>query len=463
MTSRGSASLLNFFIFNSTYGTREGEEEKKVMFYFPDDADIDTKVKNIGLAEAIVQFASTFSDLPCQSVHTQKTRQLFLEPEKDFWMAMTVSLPFKEKTKDGQPYTEYREDDVQDSVFEAVLNLAYRMFKLFNGTLYHILQRADGDIQSLKQRLEHFYNKYLLTLKLSQCDLLDVFNGIHFLPLDKNTYLRIQCFINRLEATFTMVKYTAFLYNDKLVWSGLEQEDMRTMYQYLITSLFPTYLAQEHQGGNQTRPQAQGPSQFCKFMTGPPDLTDEKCMGKLPRVFVSTETDNEECYLLVYRAMSATICMLINVKCALNVPICRKLDAMLAPQMTKLASDIKEQHYQRAPPPSLADPMFKYIYFNHMNLAQQTTVHMDLQKRAGINIPQEIMRLLSDINADLTRSNHDGETIVKTTSDFWVVGKKSDSREFYVVINQKNANLIEINEEVKRLCTSHLNSVFFLD
>lgn len=47
--------------------------------------------------------------------------------------------------------------------------------------------------------------------------------------------------------------------------------------------------------------------------------------------------------------------------------------------------------------------MFKYIYFNHMNLAQQTTVHMDLQKRAGINIPQEIMRLLSDINADLTR------------------------------------------------------------
>ena len=34
------------------------QEEKKVMFYFPDDADIDTKVKNVGLAEAIVQFAS---------------------------------------------------------------------------------------------------------------------------------------------------------------------------------------------------------------------------------------------------------------------------------------------------------------------------------------------------------------------------------------------------------------------
>nr|KAG5710418.1 hypothetical protein BaRGS_022236 [Batillaria attramentaria] len=143
---------------------------------------------------------------------------------------------------------------------------------------------------------------YLLTLKLSQCDLLDVFNGIHFLPLDKNTYLRIQCFINQLEAAFPTVKYTAFLYNDKLVWSGLEQEDMRTMYLYLTTSLFPSYNLQEHQGGSQPR----------RFMTGPPDLSDDKAIGKLPRVFVSTDTENEECYLLVYRAMSATICMLIN-------------------------------------------------------------------------------------------------------------------------------------------------------
>jgi hypothetical protein len=38
-----------------------------------------------------------------------------------------------------------------------------------------------------------------------------------------------------------------------------------------------------------------------------------------------------------------------------------------------------------------------------------------------------------------------GETILKTMSDYWVVGKLSNLREFYVVIHQKNANLIEIN------------------
>lgn len=47
-----------------------------------------------------------------------------------------------------------------------------------------------------------------------------------------------------------------------------------------------------------------------------------------------------------------------TVKCPLNVPMCRKLDAMMAPQMTKLASDIKEQHYQRAPPQRLKNILF---------------------------------------------------------------------------------------------------------
>ena len=38
-----------FFIF---------QEEKKIMYYFPDETDIDSKIKNIGLSEAIVQYSS---------------------------------------------------------------------------------------------------------------------------------------------------------------------------------------------------------------------------------------------------------------------------------------------------------------------------------------------------------------------------------------------------------------------
>ncbi|XP_063445038.1 vacuolar fusion protein CCZ1 homolog [Mytilus trossulus] len=462
MAVKGGISLINFFVFNSEYGPREGDEEKKIMYYYPKNDHIDTKIKQIGLCEAICKFTETFSDKPCQSLHTQKTRQTYLEPEKDFWIIMTVSVPFTEKTKDGQPIVEYREEDVQDCVYEALLKQAYRMFHLFNGTFTHILSKNSNDVQCLKQRLEHFYSRYLQTLKPQFCDILDIFCGIHFMPLDKNTFLRVQCFINLLEAKFSAVKYTAFLYNDQLVWSGLEQEDMRIMYKYLTTSLFPTHLEQELLGSTTTSPaRVQGSVHYGKFITGPPDIKDDQNIGKIPRVYLNTSEENEECYLLVYRAHNASVCMLINVSTALNFDLCQKLDVFLGPQLTNLASDIGEQYSKRLSVSS--DPPYRYIYFNHMNLAQKTTVHTDNKKVPGVNIPQDTLRLISDISSDMSRNGEDGETIVKTASDNWVVGKRSDQREFYVVINQKNANLIEINEEVKRLCASHFNSIFFLD
>lgn len=60
--------------------------------------------------------------------------------------------------------------------------------------------------------------QYLQTLHLQSCDLLDIFGGISFFPLDKMTYLKIQSFVNRMEESLNIVKYTAFLYNDQLIW-----------------------------------------------------------------------------------------------------------------------------------------------------------------------------------------------------------------------------------------------------
>lgn len=72
------------------------------------------------------------------------------------------------------------------------------------------------------------------------------FDGIQFLPLDKNTYLRVQCFINLAEATFPSIKYSVFMYNDHVVWSGLEQDDMRILYKYLTGGLLYGKNATQH-------------------------------------------------------------------------------------------------------------------------------------------------------------------------------------------------------------------------
>lgn len=48
-------------------------------------------------------------------------------------------------------------------------------------------------------------------------------------------------------------------------------------------------------------------------------------------------------------------------------------------------------------------------------------------------------------NLALIRLKEAGEIIIKTISDYWVVGKLSNLREFFVVIQQKSASIIEID------------------
>ena len=47
--------LAKLFLFNSSWGPREGEEEKKLLFFHPADTDTNQQIKTIGLVEAVVR------------------------------------------------------------------------------------------------------------------------------------------------------------------------------------------------------------------------------------------------------------------------------------------------------------------------------------------------------------------------------------------------------------------------
>ncbi|XP_043945636.1 vacuolar fusion protein CCZ1 homolog isoform X1 [Protopterus annectens] len=460
-------TLLSFFIYNPKFGPKEGEEEKKILFYYPNEQEKNEKIRNVGLCEAIVQFTRTFCPTkPAKSLHTQKNRQFFHEPEENFWMVMVVRNPMIEKqSKDGKPVAEYQEDEILDTVYNAVLQQCYSMYKLFNGTFLKAIEMGGAEI--LKQRLEKFFFRYLQTLHLQHCDLLDVFGGISFFPLDKMTYLKIQSFINQMEESLGLVKYTAFLYNDQLIWSGLEQEDMRTLYKYLTTSLFPRHSESELSGRDPpVRMPISGSLQhYGRFLTGPLNPHDPEAKCRFPKIFVNTNDAYEELNLIVYKAMTAVVCFMTDASIELTKEFCCELDRLVGPQLTMLASDICEQYNisRRIAGPE-KEPQFKFIYFNHMNLAEKSTIHMRKTPSLSLtSIAPDLLKILGDINSDFARVDDDEEIIVKAMSDFWVVGKKSDQRELYVILNQKNANLIEVNDEVKKLCATQFSNIFFLD
>uniref|UniRef100_A0A8C4TAB3 CCZ1 homolog, vacuolar protein trafficking and biogenesis associated n=1 Tax=Erpetoichthys calabaricus TaxID=27687 RepID=A0A8C4TAB3_ERPCA len=433
-------SLLNFFIYNPKFGPREGEEEKKILFYHPSELEKNEKSAMLG---SVRTFCPT---KPAKSLHTQKNRQFFFEPEEHFWMVMVVKNPMIERpSKGGKPDLEYQEEEI----FFALLHS-----QLFNGRFSKAMD--EGGVALLRERLEKFFYRYLQALHLGSCDLLDVFGGISFFPLDKMTYLKIQSFVNQMEQSLNLVKYTAFLYNDQLIWSGLEQDDMRILYKYLTTSLFPRHSEPELAGRDSPmRPEMSGNLlHYGRFLTGPTNLKDPEAKFRFPKIYVNTENGYEELHLIVYKAMSAAVCFMINATAELTREFCEQLDNLVGPRLTLLASDICEHHNINRRTPGLEkEPHFKFIYFNHMNLAEKSTIHM--RKTASVSLTSvhpDLMKILGDINSDFSRVDDDEEIIVKTMTDYWVVGKKSDQRELYVILNQKNANLIEVND----LCASQI-------
>ena len=49
---------------------------------------------------------------------------------------------------------------------------------------------------------------------------------------------------------------------------------------------------------------------------------------------------------------------------------------------------------------------------------------------------------------------------MRLSNDAWVVGRKADAREFYVMIDDTRANLSEVTEEVKKLSHTHFQNIF---
>ena len=161
LQSNSKPKLTKLFLFNSSWGPKEGEEHKKIIFFWPQETEINDQVKTIGLIEAVVRFGRTFSQEPAHSLQTQKTRSVWREVETDFYLGFTVSVPsVKKQNKDGAEVVEYRPDDLSDNILLGVLDRAYDMFSLFSGGLNTVLDTNNNDKDVLKERVNHFYTRY---------------------------------------------------------------------------------------------------------------------------------------------------------------------------------------------------------------------------------------------------------------------------------------------------------------
>jgi hypothetical protein len=164
----------------------------------------------------------------------------------------------------------------------------------------------------------------------------------------------------------------------------------------------------------------------------------------------------EQYYVIPYNLSKLTFFIFIQVKTDFQMGLLRQIDEILAPHMVNFLQEIVEQKLRRNLI-SQDEKDIRYIYFNRLNLAKKSTLS------SAKETPKYIINLIAQLAKDLECCQPSGEIFVKSGKDYWIACKKSDLREVYVIVCQKNANLILIDDEVKQLCATHFSNIFFME
>ncbi|GAB5590205.1 hypothetical protein Unana1_05105 [Umbelopsis nana] len=204
---RTSPMLSYFCVYNPNLGAKSDENNKEqILFYTAKTVvPLDVKLRQVGLAQALVNFTSAFSlSKSVQTVHTQKARLVFLQVEPNFWLHMSIELGisrYQVRDSNGKlrTVTDYLDAELNDDAVEGILQAGYQMYKLLNGTFSSLLSEDNGkssvqSIRQLKYSIEEFFSDWIWKWDFDRLESMlfsSVFNGIPMQPILRQSYLKI--------------------------------------------------------------------------------------------------------------------------------------------------------------------------------------------------------------------------------------------------------------------------------
>jgi hypothetical protein len=251
MSAPSTPSALHaLFVFNPELGEEATESRK--LIYFHDNrpetiarrqkgdvsyVDLNYQKDLCGIAEGLIAFSRDFSpETACESVHCAQNRYAFSQPEKGWWMVIVVKNPtIVSRDAKGVATTTFLEEELEDSVLQAILGRCYSLYSLFNSS-FHSTAKSSG-MDALRLKLHLFMSYFLPTIRFSQLIYFTDIHGFQFLPVDRVSFLTIQYIMGLLMRNFHtngqgsgVIKNAALLYNSKLIYSGLHSEIMFLLY-----------------------------------------------------------------------------------------------------------------------------------------------------------------------------------------------------------------------------------------
>ncbi|KAF8927496.1 vacuolar fusion protein ccz1 [Haplosporangium gracile] len=574
------ASLNYFCIYNPDFGPTDETQHEQLLYYVArKTVSIDVKMRNIGLAQGLVNFARIFSPTaPCENVHSQKNRLVFYEAEPGYWLNLSIELGTAKRTvkgADGKPrvITEYLEHEVHDTVVSALLRQAYAMFRVTHGTMESLVHTHEGNTRPLQRRLEEFFESWVLGWEFDRTtmNLEKALDGIQYLPLGRTSYLSVDRLVQAVKENYRsngagpVVTHSMVTFEDQLVSSDVRDEDLRAVWKQVVqtsgfdgvsaqnsafdrseagrksktstfkfgkswsnTSIFGFYKSSSSTSTPPSTPplrptsRVSSPAPSIRSIDGvnigntmsgalgsgaSPRASGESEAGLTSGVkaqanplwfgeFIASEDVDEHIGITLKHKSGLNLCFFVPALDKEGNPVLEDQESFmremeefvggLAHDMPlldpasgngetsrSLLEDVARQVVKDAMTARglggviANDKEIRFLYFNRMNLAikaQLGTVSgtgkslSSSSSSGALMLGSEVAMSLLDIKQDFDRMPDATEITTRSPSNYWIVGKRFEDREVYMIVSRKDSTLVEVEDEVRKLTSLYFNN-----
>jgi hypothetical protein len=363
-----------------------------------------------------------------------------------------------------------------------LLEKTYDQHRLFNGTFEYTMT-VKSDVVVLRKVIVHSFTKILHNLTMQQAGIFGALGGMTFLPCAPGAFMKLHSLVSTVSMNVPEVTQVMLMYRDMLVWSDLDQENTRILYQVwceyfarkVKVAAEPKFSYGIHDPSKYDSP-INTPIVFIKDVDGDcsnkSGSTEEGAASSSVTTTSSSSSSSSSSEptsavangsstsngtnsftprgMVVLQGYGVACIFLIEPKAVIERSFYRHIYELIAPVL-KESSAIMSKALD-----SSEQEEFLYIYFNSMNLALKSPL-----RAKGIELSRDTMSTLLDMHEAFTRANTaQGEVIVKTSSDSWIIGKKADSRLLFVLIDQRNKTVLDIADYVQALSARAFKGVF---
>eukprot|EP00741_Cyanophora_paradoxa_P021423 tig00021352_g20681.t1 len=438
------ALIAHLVVYDEALGRREEDEEERVLYHFPEDAPLADQLRNVGVSMGLRGFAGSFSERPCRAVRTEKLLYLFNQCEGTICMSMALRLAGA------------GEGGVPDSAV-LILHQAYTLFTLFNGRCGDVVAGAGGNVAALRGRLGTFLSHFVGLARTAAFTLLDAFDAVPHVPVERGEYLAAQSAFNWAQAAVPGVRGGAVLLDEAVAWSDLPADDLHALHLYASWCLrWPPAGSAPRSMQAPLGTLAPSDHRLLVSLRGRDGAGREELHGRTTALLVVEGRASDAEVVALGEGMAAQLGPL-NAALARACPVPYALPASAPGAAPPPASP-----WSAATARGRAGGGSRFVFVDHERRVLVTSLprgprHSPAEAPAAPAAPAELARVADELLRDVRgRGGAVEEACVKTRGGAWALARRSGARELLVLFDAKNADIADLSHAAARLAAALL-------